>query len=156
MAVGACDDGRVTQSATTGAAETTTAVACDAGIARSVVERFLAAHNAGEAGLTDRFFVGDDRFQWYSDEPWRATNAITGPTANPYDRTTLDRFLTERQRSGDRMTLASLTDFTVRVGDGTASFALTVLRPSGVSVGKAALDCRERLLVLVSLGRPSG
>jgi hypothetical protein len=142
----ACDGG-------SGAVAPTAAPACDEGRARSVVEGFLAAYGGGEAGLTDRFFAGPDRFEWSSDDPGRVTSAATDPVSDPYDRSTLDRFLAERRGGGDRMTLASLTGFTVRAG--TASFALTVHRPSGVSAGKAALDCRTQLLVLVSLGRPS-
>lgn len=54
-----------------------------------VVRTFLAAYNAGEAGLADRFFAPAGTFQWYSEHRRRQS-----PDA--YDRSTLERYLQKR------------------------------------------------------------
>lgn len=128
---------------------------CDETAARQVVGAFFDAFNEGETPWTDRFFAEVDRFQWYSDQPGRATNApeATGP-ADPYDRSTLDAYLAQRHREGDRLTLEKLADVRFRSSDGTLSFSLAVRRPAGRSTGKGALDCRTRRLMVLSLGAP--
>lgn len=149
----ACDGGGRT--GPTASTMPSAAAGCGEAAAREVVEAFFQAFNDGQAQWADRFFAEVDRFQWYSDEPSRVTNALdpTGP-ADPYDRSTLDAYLAQRYREGDRLTLETLGDVHFRPADATLSFSMAVRRPAGRSMGKATLDCRTRRLMVVSLGRP--
>ena len=135
-------------SAVTSAAVTTTAAGpCtdDAAMGR-VVRAFLAAYNAGEAGLADRFFAPAGTFRWYSEYGRRQGGAA-------YDRSTVDRYLATRHAEGDRLTLVRLT----RSGEsGDFGFWVRHAGAAGPVLSKGAVDCATGRFVVLSVGPNPG
>lgn len=128
--------------------------ACTEIIVREVVESFVAAYNSGQEFLTRRFFADGDKWQWYSDAPGRVSNLQNGQTSDPYDRLSLDEYFDSQRARGDHIEILSFIYNGSRDIDNSASFAMTLRRPNGLSSGKAAIDCSSILFTAWSTGEP--
>jgi hypothetical protein len=107
------------------------------------VRAFVAAYDAGQSGLAERFFAPAPRFRWYS-EPGRREGSAA------YDRSTLDAYLARREASGDDLELVRVTP------SDAGNFAFTVRRFGETLLSKGALDCRSGLFAVWSLGPNPG
>lgn len=123
---------------------------CSEESVRSTVESFVEAYNKSEPDLTERFFAGEDRFQWYSEHPDRMSEDETG-------RATLDSYLAQRQDEGGRLRLVELNYNGFRAEDQTGHFDFVGLRNDIEEVsGKGAIDCRSGGIMVWSLGPSPG
>lgn len=94
---------------------------------------FVSAYNAGQAGLTDRFFSGPERFEWYSENPLRNNDEAR-------DRSTLDSHLARRHTEGHRLELTGFALGAYREIDRTGHFTFVAASAATVA-GKGAIDC---------------
>ena len=123
--------------------------ACSSEGAEELVEEFLSAYTAGSssAGLTDRFFAPDDRFQWFYDALTRHGEEVT-------DRSSLDSYFAQQHASGD---ILRLVDFSYghRNEDSTGHFAMVLSRHEVVLSGKGAIDCVSGKIMVWAVGPAS-
>ena len=106
---------------------------CSPDAVRMIVDSFVTAYNGGETGLTDRFFAGPDRFEWYSENHYRNNDEAR-------DRGTLDTNLTRRHVEGHRLELTHFAFGAYRDVDRTGHFTF-VAADAATDFGKGAIDC---------------
>ena len=101
-----------------------------------IVDSFVTAYNGGETGLTDRFFAGPDRFEWYSENHYRNNDESR-------DRGTLDTYLGRRHAEGHRLELTYFVFGAYRDIDRTGHFVFVAadLATQHFDFGKGAVDC---------------
>jgi hypothetical protein len=126
------------------AAASTTTICGSHQALTSRVRAFVEAYDRGERGLADRFFARAPVFQWYSERGLRQGAAA-------YDRSTLDAYLTGRERQGDRQDLLDVTS-----SDSGRDFTFTARRAGEEFLSKGAVDCGSGLFVVWSLGPDPG
>ena len=125
---------------------------CDPAETNAVVERFIAAFNAGDLAVLDRVFAPEGRFRWYSvDAPGERLRSES------LRRSTLVGYFAERHARRERLALRSWR-FNGRRGSlGHFEFRLTRratdLDPMPYA-GKGAIDCglRPRAIVVLAMG----
>ena len=122
----------------------TTSVCGSRAALTATVRAFVDAYDRGEPGLADRFFARAPVFRWYSENGLRQGAAA-------YDRSTLDAYLTARERQGDHLDLVD-----VAPADAGADFAFTARRGADEFLSKGAVDCSTGLFVVWSLGPNPG
>ena len=106
---------------------------CTAEGVESTVESFVLAYNEGAPDLADRFFAGPDRFEWYSENPYRNNEAAL-------DLSTLDAYLASRHTAGHRLVISELSFVEYRAEDRTGNFTF-VAEDAATLAGKGAIDC---------------
>lgn len=137
----------------TESAPTATEDSCSEALAVRLVEQYIEAYNRGETGLADRFFAQGDAFEWYSHQPARVSmQRSEDPTADPYDRNSLDDFLAAQHATGERFTSVKVSDVRLNSASQALSFSLAVQTVSGVARGKGSIDCSTERFVVWSLG----
>ncbi len=102
------------------------------GVAASV-ESFVLAYNEGAPDLAGRFFAGPDRFQWYSENPYRNNEAA-------YDLSTLDAYLASRRAAGHRLAINGPYFVEYSAEDRIGHFTF-VAEEAATVAGKGAIDC---------------
>jgi hypothetical protein len=106
---------------------------CSPDAVGGIVDSFVAAYNGGQTGLTDRFFAGPDRFEWYSEDPYRNNDEAR-------NRSTLDTYLARRHSEGHRLELTNFAFGAYRDVDRTGHFTF-VAADAATLGGKGAIDC---------------
>jgi hypothetical protein len=115
---------------------------CGAAKARTTVNQFVAAFNQGQPQKLGRVFAqGDEGFQWY------AVNADPGLRldAAAKNRATLLRYLADRHRHSERLSLQQFTYAGYSLGKAEFIFQLVRsaddLTPATIYEGKGAINC---------------
>jgi hypothetical protein len=98
-----------------------------------IVDSFVTAYNGGQTGLTDRFFAGPERFEWYSENFLRNNDEAR-------DRSTLDTYLARRHAEGHRLELTHFAFGAYRDVDRTGHFTFAAA-DAATDFGKGAIDC---------------
>jgi len=109
---------------------------------QSTVDSFVRAYNAGEPGITDRFFAGAERFEWYSENPYRLND-------DAYNRSTLDSYLAMRHAEGHHLELTQFGYTGYRDQDRTGNFTFIAANAATVT-GKGAIDCDTGMIMVWS------
>jgi hypothetical protein len=125
--------------------------------AHRLVVRFVEAYNNGDVRRLDRIFAPEPAFFWYS---------APGPgqrfSPEAEDRASLMPYFAARHAAGDRLRLKRWKDNGRRASDDTGHFEFTFRRRTpGVrggrsydAVGKGAIACARRQIIVTSVGGP--
>jgi hypothetical protein len=106
---------------------------CSAEAVAGSVDSFVLAYNEGAPDPAVRFFAGPDRFQWYSENPYRNNEAA-------FDLSTLDAYLASRHAAGHRLVIDGPYFVEYRAEDRTGHFTF-VAEGAATIAGKGAIDC---------------